>query len=90
MAHKASQGSTALGRDSKSKRLGIKKFAGEKVIPGNIIVRQRGTKYFPGSGVMMGKDHTIFAVIAGAVAFEKKKRISFTGHRRLRTFVNVI
>ncbi len=68
-ASKKSGGSTKNGRDSISKRLGVKKFGGEAVIPGNIIIRQRGTKYYPGKGVGMGKDHTLFAMKAGFVRF---------------------
>ena len=71
MAHKKGAGSTKNGRDSHSKRLGVKKFGGQFVIPGNIIVRQRGTKFHPGEGVGMGKDHTIFAKIEGYVVFER-------------------
>ncbi len=74
MAHKKGQGSTQNNRDSAGRRLGVKKFGGEKVIPGNIIIRQRGTKIVPGEGVMMGKDHTIFAVIEGVVKFDNKTR----------------
>lgn len=70
MAHKKGAGSSRNGRDSESKRLGVKKFGGEYVIPGNIIVRQRGTKFHPGTNVMMGKDHTIFATQPGFVYFE--------------------
>ena len=69
MAHKKGQGSVKNGRDSRSKRLGVKKFGGEAVIPGNIIIRQRGTKWHPGRGVDIGKDHTIFALINGEVRF---------------------
>ena len=72
MAHKKGQGSVKNGRDSNSKRLGVKKFGGEAVIPGNIIVRQRGTKWHPGQGVGLGKDHTIFAVVEGNVSFRTK------------------
>ncbi|MDT8304561.1 MAG: 50S ribosomal protein L27 [Anaerolineae bacterium] len=72
MAHKKGAGSTRNGRDSNSKRLGIKCYGGEHVIPGNIIVRQRGTKYRPGSNVGLGKDYTIFAMIAGQVKFEDR------------------
>lgn len=72
MAHKKGAGSTNNGRDSNSKRLGIKRYGGEYVIPGNIIVRQRGTKFIPGSHVGMGKDHTIFSLIEGQVTFENK------------------
>ena len=73
MAHKKAGGSSRNGRDSQSKRLGVKKFGGEAVVPGNIIVRQRGTKYYPGSGVGMGKDHTLFALAGGRVAFRDGK-----------------
>ena len=82
MAHKKGGGSTRNGRDSNSKRLGVKRFGGEFVVPGNIIIRQRGTKFHPGSNVGMGKDHTIFAKVEGYVVFERirgrngQKRIS--------------
>lgn len=72
MAHKKAGGSSRNGRDSEGRRLGIKKFGGQIVIPGNIIVRQRGTKYYPGNNVGMGKDHTLFALINGTVEFKKK------------------
>ncbi|MDA4845633.1 MULTISPECIES: 50S ribosomal protein L27 [Hyphomicrobiales] len=72
MAHKKAGGSSRNGRDSESKRLGVKKFGGEAVIPGNIIVRQRGTKWHPGQGVGLGKDHTIFATVEGNVSFRTK------------------
>ena len=81
MAHKKSGGSSSNGRDSAGRRLGVKKFGGQEVIGGNIIIRQRGTKFYPGSGVGMGKDHTLFALIEGAVAFVTK--------RNDRTYVNV-
>lgn len=73
MAHKKSGGSSNNGRDSIGRRLGVKKFGGEAVIPGNIIIRQRGTKYHPGANVDMGKDHTIFAVAEGKVEFKSKE-----------------
>lgn len=73
MAHKKGAGSSRNGRDSESKRLGVKKFGGEYVIPGNIIVRQRGTRFHPGHNVDMGKDHTIFATIEGYVYFQTKR-----------------
>ncbi len=80
MAHKKGQGSTQNNRDSAGRRLGVKKFGGESVISGNIIIRQRGTKVHPGTGVGMGKDHTIFALIDGVVEFGNKsnrqKRVS--------------
>jgi large subunit ribosomal protein L27 len=73
MAHKKAGGSSRNGRDSAGRRLGVKKFGGESVAAGNIIVRQRGTKYYPGTGVGMGKDHTLFALTAGTVAFRDGK-----------------
>ncbi|NOZ89946.1 MAG: 50S ribosomal protein L27 [Epsilonproteobacteria bacterium] len=80
MAHKKGQGSTQNNRDSAGRRLGVKKYGGERVIPGNIIIRQRGTKVHAGTGVGMGKDHTIFAMIEGVVKFDNvsrsKKRVS--------------
>ena len=72
MAHKKAGGSTRNGRDSAGRRLGVKKFGGEVVVPGNIIIRQRGTKYHPGKNVSIGKDHAIFAIKEGVVSFEKK------------------
>ena len=74
MAHKKGQGSVKNGRDSRSKRLGVKKFGGEAVIAGNILIRQRGTKWHPGRNVGMGKDHTLFALIDGNVFFDRKGR----------------
>ena len=82
MAHKKAGGSSRNGRDSHSKRLGVKKFGGEAVIPGNIIIRQRGTTWHPGVNVGMGKDHTLFALVDGQVAFRTK----VDG----RTYVNVL
>jgi large subunit ribosomal protein L27 len=72
MAHKKAGGSSRNGRDSEGRRLGVKKFGGEVVIPGNIILRQRGTKWHPGTNVGIGKDHTIFATVKGKVAFKRK------------------
>ncbi|MBF0393051.1 MAG: 50S ribosomal protein L27 [Alphaproteobacteria bacterium] len=72
MAHKKAGGSSRNGRDSDGQRLGVKKFGGEAVIPGNIIVRQRGTQYYPGENVGMGKDHTLFAKAEGRVTFRHK------------------
>lgn len=82
MAHKKAGGSSRNGRDSKGRRLGVKRFGGEAVVPGNILVRQRGTKFWPGAGVGLGRDHTIFAVTEGQVSFH-------TGFRG-RTFVSVL
>jgi len=81
MAHKKAGGSSNNGRDSAGRRLGVKKYGGEVVIPGNIIVRQRGTKFYPGENVGMGKDHTLFALTAGNVEFATK--------RDKRTYVTV-
>ena len=72
MAHKKAGGSSRNGRDSAGRRLGVKKFGGEAVVAGNIIIRQRGTQWHPGTNVGMGTDHTLFALEAGAVAFNKK------------------
>jgi large subunit ribosomal protein L27 len=72
MAHKKAGGSSRNGRDSAGKRLGVKKFGGEHVIPGNIIIRQRGTKVHPGDGVGLGRDYTIFAIVEGQVTFKKR------------------
>ncbi|MDJ0994148.1 MAG: 50S ribosomal protein L27 [Dinoroseobacter sp.] len=82
MAHKKAGGSSRNGRDSAGRRLGVKKFGGEVVIPGNIILRQRGTRWWPGENVGMGKDHTLFALTEGHVSFRK----GFKG----RTFVSVL
>jgi large subunit ribosomal protein L27 len=80
MAHKKGVGSSRNGRDSNAQRLGVKKYAGEAISAGTIIVRQRGTRFFPGENVGMGKDNTLFALIDGTVAFERegkaKKRVS--------------
>ena len=74
MAHKKAGGSSRNGRDSDGRRLGVKRFGGQDVIPGNIIVRQRGTKWHPGTNVGMGKDHTLFALVTGAVKFVTKAK----------------
>jgi large subunit ribosomal protein L27 len=74
MAHKKGVGSTRNGRDSESKRLGVKKYGGETVKAGNILVRQRGTKFHPGNNVGIGKDDTLFALILGKVKFERKSK----------------
>ena len=72
MAHKKGGGSTRNGRESESKRLGVKIYGGEHIVPGNVIVRQRGTEFHPGEGVGMGKDHTLFALVEGKVQFAVK------------------
>ena len=82
MAHKKSGGSSRNGRDSAGQRLGVKKFGGEAVLAGNILVRQRGTKFWPGDNVGLGRDHTLFATATGAVQFTTK--------RDDRTYVNVV
>ena len=74
MAHKKGQGTSRNGRDSNSKRLGVKKFGGEHVLAGNIILRQRGTRYHPGANVGIGRDHTLFALKDGSVSFDSKHR----------------
>ncbi len=81
MAHKKAGGSSRNGRDSPGKRLGVKIFGGQRVIPGNIIVRQRGTRFHPGKGVGMGRDHTLFALVPGQVQFRR---------RYGRTYVHVV
>ncbi|HJX71464.1 MAG TPA: 50S ribosomal protein L27 [Bacteroidales bacterium] len=73
MAHKKGAGSSRNGRDSESKRLGVKLFGGQSAKAGNIIVRQRGTKHFPGLNVGMGRDHTLFALVEGTIEFKKKR-----------------
>lgn len=87
MAHKKQGGSTALGRDSQAKRLGIKVNSGQSVCPGMIIVRQRGTKYYPGFGIRRGKDDTLYAIKNGKVFFKKRKVRRFDGRLMKRTFV---
>src|SRR5436853_4135133 len=82
MAHKKGEGSTSNGRDSHAQRLGVKIYGGDAVIPGNIIVRQRGTKFHPGVGVGIGKDHTLYAMAEGIVEFRRK--------RNERCFVNIL
>ena len=77
MAHKKAGGSSRNGRDSAGRRLGVKKFGGESVLAGNIIIRQRGTKVHPGNNVGMGKDHTLYALSEGVVAFKKSRNKTF-------------
>lgn len=89
MAHKKAQGSTSNGRDSKAKRLGVKRSDGTQVIAGDILVRQRGTSIHPGNSVRIGKDDTLYAVTNGVVRFMKKRVPNFTGALKLRTFVHV-
>lgn len=90
MAHKKAGGSTSLGRDSVAKRLGVKKYAKEKVTAGNIIIRQRGSRYRAGEGTKMGKDQTIFAIRDGIVKFLNKKIKTFRGTLVFRQIVSVV
>ncbi len=89
MAHKKAGGSTRLGRDSQAKRLGIKKFGGQSVKPGDILVRQRGTFYRAGANVKSGKDYTLFSVANGIVEYKKKKVRLYTSNLKTRQFVSV-
>jgi len=89
MAHKKAQGSTSNGRDSKAKRLGLKKAAGETVQPGQILIKQRGTKYRPGLNVKKGADDTLYAAKEGVVTFKKKQVPNFHGKLIKKTFVEV-
>ena len=89
MAHRKAGGSTQLGRDSVSKRLGVKIFGGQKVMKGQIIIRQRGTKFHPGKNVKRGEDDTLFSMKDGLVKFTAKKVIAFTGKLDKRRFVSV-
>ncbi len=89
MAHKKAGGSTVYGRDSQSKRLGVKLFGGQKAKTGNILVRQRGTKWHPGKNVKTGSDDTLYAIAEGVVKFTSKKVRGFDGNLHLRRFVSV-
>lgn len=90
MAKKKAGGSTSLGRDSRSKRLGVKKYAGQVVKSGNILIRQRGTKFHVGKNVMKGGDDTLFATLNGIIKFTHKKVKNFTGKLVKRTYINVL
>jgi len=90
MAHVKAGGSTKLGRDSQSKRLGVKKFGSEKVLAGNILVRQRGTKWLAGAGTRYGVDHTIYALTDGTVKFNQKRERRPGGKYRLKTVISVV
>ena len=89
MAHTKAKGTTKLGRDSVSKRLGVKLSDGQYARPGNIIIRQRGTKYVPGDGVDIGNDYTIYAIKEGKVVYTKKELPKFTGRLKQKTIVSV-
>lgn len=90
MAHTKAKSTTKLGRESESKRLGVKLSDGQIAIPGNIIIRQRGSKFMAGEGVKMGKDDTIFAVKGGKVKFTTRKKTNYDGNRRVVKIVNVM
>ena len=90
MAHKKAGGSTRLGRDSNPQYLGVKLYGGQSVKAGNIIVRQRGTKFHPGENVKRAKDDSLFALRDGIIEFKTKKFPNFTGNLKKRTFVNVV
>ncbi|MDD3646669.1 MAG: 50S ribosomal protein L27 [Candidatus Gracilibacteria bacterium] len=90
MAHKKAQGSTSNGRDSQAKRLGVKLFGEQKAIVGNIIIRQKGNKFWPGEGVSQGKDFTLFAVKDGTVKFSEKRRVRFDGRVYRERYVSVV
>ena len=90
MAHTKAGGSTQYGRDSKSKRLGVKRFGGQKVQPGDILVRQRGTKFQPGENVRRGEDDTLYAVAKGLVKFIIKKLKKYDGNLKRTKIVNVV
>ncbi len=90
MAHKKAAGSTSLGRDSESKRLGVKLSDGQIAKAGNIIIRQRGTKYYPGTGVRRGNDDTLYAVADGFVKFTTKKLKKFNGDLKATKVVNIV
>lgn len=90
MAHTKAIGTTKNDRESESKRLGVKLFDGQPVHPGNIIIRQRGTKYLPGIGVKLGSDDTIYALKEGKIKFRTKKTVRFDGSKRLVKIVNIV
>lgn len=89
MAHTKAKGTSRLGRDSRAKRLGVKIFGGQKIEAGQIIIRQRGSKFFSGEGTAMGADDTLYAKSAGKVTFTKTKIQSFTGTKHRKTIVSV-
>lgn len=90
MAHTKQKGSSKNARESASQRLGVKLFGGQMAKPGNVIIRQRGTKYLPGLGVRLGGDDTIYAIKEGKIAFKTKKVLKFDGSKRIVNVVNVI
>ncbi len=90
MAHTKAKGSTKLGRDSEAKRLGVKRFDGQVVKPGDVIVRQRGTKFYPGQNVRQGGDDTIYSLTSGTIKFTRKRKVHFDGSKKVVKMVNVI
>lgn len=90
MAHTKAKGATKLGRDSQSKRLGVKIYGGQKADAGNVIIRQRGTSYHPGANTILGKDHTIQAKVTGLVRFTRKTKTKFTGKPENIRIVSVV
>ncbi len=90
MAHKKAQASTSNGRDSNAKRLGVKLFWGQKAISGNIIVKQKGNKFWPAEGVSQGRDFTLFATREGTVTFTQKKRTRFDGRKYKDMYISVV
>ena len=90
MAHTKAKGSTKLGRESESKRLGVKRSDGMRVMPGQIIIRQRGTKFYPGLHVRQGADDTLYALKEGMVKFSQKKKIRFDGSRIIARVVSIV
>ncbi len=90
MAHKKAQWSTSNGRDSNAKRLGVKLFWGQKAISGNIIIRQKGNKFWPGAGVSQGHDFTLFATQEGTVTFTEKNRTRFDGRKFKDRYVSIV
>lgn len=90
MAHTKAKGSTENGRDSRAKRLGVKRQEGQQVTVGEILVRQRGTRYMPGTAVGRGKDDTLFALKGGVVRFSRKTKLRFDGTRRKATYISVL
>lgn len=90
MAHTKAKGTTKLGRDSQSQRLGVKIFGGSPIRCGQIIIRQRGTRYMAADGVKVGVDHTLYAIRDGVVKFTEKKYTNFTGNKKMKQFVSVV
>lgn len=90
MAHTKAGGSTKLGRDSEAKRLGVKRFGGQTVKSGEVLIRQRGSKWGAGQNVGVGGDDTLFAMIDGVVKFEKKAKLNFTGKKAQKTIINIL